>query len=80
MVRKKNSQIRTFCPRLSLNNMEGGLRVSMPLQEQYDKIYKYCYFKVKNEMRRLHVQAEADWLVSGNLILSAWLYSARTEP
>ena len=22
--------------------------MSMPLQEQYDKIYKYCYFKVKN--------------------------------
>ena len=22
--------------------------MSLPLQEQYDKIYKYCYFKVKN--------------------------------
>jgi len=22
--------------------------VSLPLDEQYDKIYKYCYFKVKN--------------------------------
>jgi RNA polymerase sigma-70 factor (ECF subfamily) len=28
--------------------MKGGFRVSMPLHEQYDKIYKYCYFKVKN--------------------------------
>jgi len=22
--------------------------VSLSLQEQYDKVYKYCYFKVKN--------------------------------
>ena len=22
--------------------------MSLPLQEQYDKVYKYCYFKVKN--------------------------------
>jgi len=23
--------------------------MSLPLQEQYDKIYRYCYFKVKNQ-------------------------------
>jgi RNA polymerase sigma-70 factor (ECF subfamily) len=28
--------------------MKGGFPVSLSLQEQYEKIYKYCYFKVKN--------------------------------
>jgi RNA polymerase sigma-70 factor (ECF subfamily) len=28
--------------------MKGGFLVSLPLQEQYDKIYRYCYFKIRN--------------------------------
>jgi RNA polymerase sigma-70 factor (ECF subfamily) len=28
--------------------LKGGFSVSLSLQEQYDKIYQYCYFKVKN--------------------------------
>ncbi len=28
--------------------MKGGFRVSLELKDQYDKIYKYCYFKVQN--------------------------------
>ena len=28
--------------------MKGGFIVSYELKDQYDKIYKYCYFKVKN--------------------------------
>jgi RNA polymerase sigma-70 factor (ECF subfamily) len=28
--------------------MKGGFPVSLSLQEQYDKVYKYCYFKVNN--------------------------------
>jgi len=28
--------------------MKGGFRVSLSLQEQYDKVYRFCYFKVKN--------------------------------
>jgi RNA polymerase sigma-70 factor (ECF subfamily) len=28
--------------------LKGGFPVSLSLQEQYGKIYKYCYFKVKN--------------------------------
>jgi len=28
--------------------MEGGFRVSLSLHEQYDKVYRFCYFKVKN--------------------------------
>lgn len=33
----------------SLYIMKGGLIVSLELEEQYDKVYKYCYFKVKNQ-------------------------------
>ncbi len=28
--------------------MRGGFKVSKDLQEQYDKIYNFCYFRVKN--------------------------------
>ncbi len=28
--------------------MKGGFLVSVELKDQYDKIYKYCYFKVRN--------------------------------
>lgn len=28
--------------------MEGGFPVSLDIKEQYDKIYKYCYFKVND--------------------------------
>lgn len=28
--------------------MKGGFPLSLELKDQYDKIYKYCYFKVKN--------------------------------
>lgn len=39
---------RTFALTNPLYNMKGGFLVSLSLSEQYDKIYKYCYFKVKN--------------------------------
>ena len=39
---------RTFGLAHPLNMMKGGFPVSLSLQEQYDKIYKYCCFKVKN--------------------------------
>lgn len=29
--------------------MKGGLEMSKYLQEQYDKIYNFCYFRVKNK-------------------------------
>lgn len=28
--------------------MKGGFLVSLALKDQYDKIYRFCYFKVKN--------------------------------
>lgn len=39
---------RTFAPANPLYIMRGGLPVLLSLSEQYNKIYKYCYFKVKN--------------------------------
>lgn len=29
--------------------MKGGAQLSISLEDQYDKIYKYCYFKVHNK-------------------------------
>jgi len=39
---------RTFGSADQLNIMKGGFSVSLEVKDQYDKIYKYCYFKVKN--------------------------------
>lgn len=36
-----------FCPD-SLYKVKGGFPVAPDIEEQYDKIYKYCYFKVHN--------------------------------
>lgn len=42
-------EIRTFSMQITLNILKGGYQVSLSIDEQYDKIYKYCYFKVKDE-------------------------------
>lgn len=41
--------MRTFIRPYSLYIVKGGFLVSISLEDQYDKIYKYCYFKVKNK-------------------------------
>ncbi len=46
---KKIKFNRTFISCKSLYIMKGGRSVSLELEDQYDKIYKYCYFKVKNK-------------------------------
>lgn len=39
---------RTFLAVKWLYIVKGGFSVSLEVEEQYDKIYRYCYFKVKN--------------------------------
>ena len=39
---------RTFKRHKTLNNLRGGIEVPADIQEHYDKIYRYCYFKVGN--------------------------------
>ncbi len=38
----------TSCPAHPLSILKGGFSVSLDLSEQYDKIYRYCYFKVND--------------------------------
>ena len=37
---------------------KGGISVAIDLEEQYDKIYRYCYFRLKNRERAEDVTQE----------------------
>lgn len=51
--------IRTFYIDRSLYIMKGGYTVSLDLSEQYDKIYRYCYFKTYNSQLAEDLTQEA---------------------
>ena len=46
--RLKKKTMRTLGQRKPLYLLEGGKNVSIELKAEYDKIYRYCYFKVHN--------------------------------
>ena len=58
---KKFSQhphILPFGPLYTIQAVKGGISVAIDLEEQYDKIYRYCYFRLKNRERAEDVTQE----------------------
>ena len=58
---------RTFHREKTLYIMEGGFR-SMDLEEQYEKIYRYCYFRLRHQQMAEDITQETflRFLESGN--------------
>ena len=55
---------RTFGRTDSLYIVEGGKTVSEELKDHYDKVYRYCYFKVHNR----YVAGECTCMQGGRII------------
>lgn len=53
-------------PLYTVSAAKGGISVAIDIEDQYDKIYRYCYFRLKNRERAEDVTQETflRWFVS----------------
>ena len=53
-------------PLYTVSAAKGGISVAIDLENQYDKIYRYCYFRLRNRERAEDVTQETflRWLTS----------------
>ena len=47
-----------FSPLYTVSAAKGGITVAVDLEDQYDKIYRYCYYRLRNRERAEDVTQE----------------------